>query len=101
MKFLGAFKPFFDQVQVGLRRGNTLFRLLLKDVQHVYSFDKSHGVHRTISIAPIVLDDLKNRRTAKTMKWLGFGVLLADLSQIERVAKNILHRRRQGLRILF
>jgi len=51
-----GFQTLCDKLNVGARRADTGLGLLLKSVQHVDTIAKPHGIHRSISISPMILD---------------------------------------------
>jgi hypothetical protein len=69
----------------------------MKDVDHAC---EPHRVDGSVGVAVIVINDLQNACSFEALKRLRIRMLLADLSQIERVADLVLNVFRQALQVI-
>ncbi len=74
--------------------------LLLKYVPYINLCGEPDGINSAIGIAPVILDQFKNARSAKPFKRLRFRWFLTTLGRVKRIAKNALNRARQSLHVL-
>lgn len=88
-----------NQLKIGFRSRDPVHGLLLKAVQNVNSIGESHCVHSPVRAAETILDKLKNSCRAKPLQRLCLLAFLSDLSQVKRIAENVLNFLRHGLEI--
>lgn len=65
-----------------------MLTLFLETMQDEDRFLELHGIHRSIGAAPVVFDHLKHTRAAETFEHLRVIMLIAGLSQRQRVPKE-------------
>jgi hypothetical protein len=59
---LSGFLPFCDKIDIPFRRSDAGRRLLLERVQDVHGFLESNGIHRSIRVSVVRLDELQHAR---------------------------------------
>ncbi len=82
--FVGRiFQTAFNKINIRLWSCYPFGRFLLKGVQNIDGFRKSHCVHATISLVIVISDHFQHTCTTKTLQGLGKRSFLTYLSQIE------------------
>jgi hypothetical protein len=79
MQSLGFRQTLPDEFEVPLRSGDATFRLLLKRMQHVNRFLKTHRLHGSPSIAAMIRNDLDDGASAKAPHGLRGRIILTIL----------------------
>lgn len=92
-------EPFANQIHVTLRCLDPAFRLLLKNMQHIYCFLETDSIDCAVCITSIIVNKLKNSGTMASPV-LCPRMLAADLSEPERIADTAYHRVRKSKQVL-
>ena len=86
MVFLCTFEAALDPLDVLLRSGDAMLRLLLEAMPDIDCLSEFHGIHRPVSIPILVIDNFQDPCPAKALEGCGICVFLAFLGEIERVS---------------
>jgi hypothetical protein len=97
---LGAFEALGNQVYIFLRGLDAGLRFLLEGMKNIYHFLKAHGIHRTVCISSMILNNLENPRPF-SFSWLGLWVLGTKLRQAQGIAHFVLHFSGKGQVVFF
>jgi hypothetical protein len=68
MVLLGSLEPLLHEIDLRIRSGDSLLRLLLKSMKHVDRIREAHGVHRPVGVAIVLLDDLQDPSPLKPLR---------------------------------
>src|SRR6185437_3573610 len=85
---LSHFQPGADDVKILFRRGDAMLTLFLETMQDEDRLFELHGIHRSIRAAPVVFDHFKHAGASETREHLRIIMLIASLSQRQRVPEE-------------
>jgi hypothetical protein len=94
-------QPRLQQLDLGRRRLDPVFRFLLKRMQNIHAPSQSHGVDGAVCVAVVIFDHLQHAGPAKAPQWFRVGVLFALLRLIDGVSHRPDDLFREGDQIVF
>jgi hypothetical protein len=93
VKLLGVAQAGLDQLDVSLGCGDSLFRFLLKRMEHVNHVGKADGVDRPEGATIEIIDYLKDGTTAESFERFSRKRFATALNLMQRVPDISPHRR--------
>src|SRR5260370_2468988 len=101
MKFFSPRQPPLNQIDVPPVRGNSVPRLLLEAVKHIYGLGESNRVNHAVGIPVIIFDDFYNSTAAESPHWLCVRILLAHFGHFQVETDMFLCPYRKPLQVVF